>query len=66
MWSGIVILSVFPLLRLLEKLFIDFLDVQRFFDPAPNIVADHKTSKLYSINEDNPLAQMLRRFLCGS
>jgi hypothetical protein len=43
---------------LLEKLLINFPDMQRLFDPATNIVLNHEASQLITIYQYNPLAQM--------
>jgi hypothetical protein len=48
---------------LLEKLFINLFDMQRVFDPASYIVADHQACELIAIYQHNPLAQMLCIFL---
>ena len=44
---------------LLEKLFINLFDMQRVFDPAPYIVADHQARQLIAVYQHNALAQML-------
>ena len=45
--------------RLFEKLLIYPLDVQSFFDPATNVVADHQPSQLITVHQHDPFAKKL-------
>lgn len=44
---------------LFEELLIDLLDMQRFLDPASDIMADHQTRELVAVDENNSFAQVL-------
>jgi hypothetical protein len=50
---------------LFKKLFIHLLDVQSFFDAAPYAVPNHQARQLVTVDENYPLAQLLRRLTCS-
>jgi hypothetical protein len=50
--------------KLLKELFVHFLDIQSFFNPAPTPVADHQPGELVAINEHDSLAQLLGGLTC--
>ena len=45
------------ILRLLEELFVDFLNFKCFLDPATYVMTDHEARKLGTIDEDDSLAK---------
>jgi hypothetical protein len=39
----------------LEKFLVEFLDLKRILDPTSNVIAYHEPSKLFSVDEHDPL-----------
>ena len=48
----------------LEKVLVDFFDVQGLFDPTSNVVADHQPGQLLSVYENDPFAQEICSLPC--